>query len=443
MTTVSVRCRRLAGLLSMLMLLASSALAPSAFAASGFTGPYEMQHWSGAGPGNVSISPSSGPATSADFNYFLQSFAVFSTQTWSYQMTAPATGNVTFNWNYHGFHAFFQVRVFLRVFSNGPGGGTTTLVSAGPANCCSSPSGGFNYSGTASIHVNQGSTFGLQAGGSNFDSDDKLFGTITVSNFNGPVPDTTPPVVTLSTPGSSVASSGWYNRATSGSSGLTVQASAVDDLTGVTNLRCSDASTPVLNSSSGSGNFVLHDGAHSVSCSAADGAGNTGAAAGSTTMPAVYKVDETPPVIAFSGNAGSYTVDQTVGINCSATDATSGIDAAHTSCPNTSGPAYSFNLGPNTVNASATDNAGNSASASTTFTVIDNVAALNRLIAQFVSDPDQAASFQSQVTSIGAAPNANAKAGKLGAFTNHVNAQTGKLLTSAQAQILIRLAGAL
>jgi hypothetical protein len=45
-----------------------------------------------------------------------------------------------------------------------------------------------------------------------------------------------------------------------------------------------------------------------------------------------------------------------------------------------------------------------------------------------------------QAEGISSAPNANAKAGKLTAFVNHVNAQRGKALTSAEADNLISLA---
>jgi hypothetical protein len=48
--------------------------------------------------------------------------------------------------------------------------------------------------------------------------------------------------------------------------------------------------------------------------------------------------------------------------------------------------------------------------------------------------------FLVEANNIIAAPNANAKAGRLGAFLNHVNAQTGNLLTVAQAKELIALA---
>lgn len=432
-----------AAVLSVLMLLASASYTPVSAASSGFTGPYAMENWSASGPGTVTISPSSGSTTTAEFSYSYTSPGIFNTlgwKIWKYEMTAPATGTLTFDWTYSGIQGGpgpLGAYVIMDAFTNGPGGGTLLV----PTQLAY---GGFNFSGTATLHVTKGDTFGIEVGGyQTYNSSRLLQGIVTLTNFNAPPVDTTPPVITLTTPGSSVASTGWYNRASSGSAGLTVEASAVDDATGVTNLTCTDAGTQVLNTSAASGTFVLPDGIHSVTCTATDGAGNTGAAAGSTSMPATYQVDQTPPSIAFTGNAGTYQVDQSVEIACSATDQTSGIDAALTNCPNTSGPAYAFNLGMNTVNASATDNAGNASSASTTFTVADTCPGLEGLAGQFVTNSGAASSFERQVAAICSAPNAKAKAGTLGAFVHHVNAQSGKQLTSAQAAVLIRLADAL
>ncbi len=70
-------------------------------------------------------------------------------------------------------------------------------------------------------------------------------------------------------------------------------------------------------------------------------------------------------------------------------------------------------------------------------------------IAQELSDAIDAAlsdnqglanSMHQQADGISSALNANAKAGKLGAFINHVNAQRGKALTPAEADNLIALA---
>jgi hypothetical protein len=66
-------------------------------------------------------------------------------------------------------------------------------------------------------------------------------------------------------------------------------------------------------------------------------------------------VDETPPTITFSGNQGTYTVDQTVNITCSASDVLSGV--ATSSCPTISGSASSFGLGASSFGASVVSRA--------------------------------------------------------------------------------------
>jgi hypothetical protein len=60
-----------------------------------------------------------------------------------------------------------------------------------------------------------------------------------------------------------------------------------------------------------------------------------------------------------------------------------------------------------------------------------------------LTDPSVAASLSQDVANIAQAPNPGAKMGMLQGFTQLVQAQTGKSLTSAQAKVLITLAGAL
>ena len=56
-------------------------------------------------------------------------------------------------YRYNGYHAWFQVRVAIErfVIRGGVEIAKQTLNSAGPVNCCSAPSGGFDYSGTATL----------------------------------------------------------------------------------------------------------------------------------------------------------------------------------------------------------------------------------------------------------------------------------------------------
>ena len=179
---------------------------------------------------------------------------------------------------------------------------------------------------------------------------------------------------------------------------------------------------------------VTADGAFSFTCSATSGAGL------SSSATAAGKKDSTVPAISFSGNAGSYTVDQLVGITCAATDATSGV--ATKVCPSASGDAYLFNIGSNVLTGSATDNAGNVGGAVTSFTVSVTSASMCNLVRRWVSHHGIANSLCVKLNAAAAAEargNLAAEAGALNAFTQEVKAQTGKHITAANAAILLRL----
>lgn len=167
----------------------------------------------------------------------------------------------------------------------------------------------------------------------------------------------------------------------------------------------------------------------------------TATSAGGETVEAVtVRVDTGAPVITFSGNLGSYGLTDVVAITCSATDAVSGI--ATSDCPAASGEAWTFGLGTTTLDASATDVAGNSASASTSFEVAGSADGICDLIESWVSNRGVANAL---CTKLRAADRANARgnsraaAGSIGAFVNQVEAVTGKWLTEAQAQLLLSL----
>ncbi|MFO0585294.1 MAG: hypothetical protein U0229_23690 [Anaeromyxobacter sp.] len=97
------------------------------------------------------------------------------------------------------------------------------------------------------------------------------------------------------------------------------------------------------------------------------------------------RIDRTAPVVAWAGNAGTYAADATVALTCTATDALSGV--ATTTCADVSAPAWTFGPGPHTVTASATDRAGNTASASATFTVSATATSLCHLAQELSSEP--------------------------------------------------------
>jgi hypothetical protein len=105
----------------------------------------------------------------------------------------------------------------------------------------------------------------------------------------------------------------------------------------------------------------------SVNGTATDKAGNSAQA----TVGGI-NIDETPPTVTYTGNAGTYTTNQTIAITFTASDALSGI--ASTTCANVDGLASSFGVGTHTYSATATDKAGNMGSGSTMFTVTAPVA---------------------------------------------------------------------
>ncbi len=99
--------------------------------------------WSISGPAASSATQTT--ATTWMMDYSLSVPEVFSTQTWTVSATARAVGEYEFEWSYSGFHVFFDVEAFLNEFSPAD---TTDVYSGGPADCCTSPSAGFNESGT-------------------------------------------------------------------------------------------------------------------------------------------------------------------------------------------------------------------------------------------------------------------------------------------------------
>jgi len=154
-------------------------------------------------------------------------------------------------------------------------------------------------------------------------------------------------------------------------------------------------------------------------CSATNGVGL------SAQQSVTVKRDASQPIITFSGNT-AYTVDQSVGIQCSATDAMSG--PASSNCPGAVGDAYTFGLGVHELLASAADHAGNESSASTAFTVSVTSGSLCTLVERWVDKKGVANSMCKQLSNEA-----------FGAFRNHVSAQSGKSVSVVHAAILIEL----
>jgi hypothetical protein len=228
--------------------------------------------------------------------------------------------------------------------------------------------------------------------------------------------DRTPPVIAAAAAPAPNAA-GWNNT------DVTVTFTCTDSLSGIAH--CPGPLT------------LSADGANqSASGTASDVAGNT-----SSTSVTGIDIDRTPPTVTYAGNAGTYTVDQNVDIVCTAADNLSGI--ASTTCSDVHQPAYVFPLGTNTLSANATDVAGNTAGASTSFSVLVTGASLCTLSARFSGSAAIAHSLCVKLADIESAPTPGARAGRIAAFIHEVDAQTGNTLSAADAAILISLANAL
>lgn len=216
--------------------------------------------------------------------------------------------------------------------------------------------------------------------------------------------DNTPPTVTANVAGTQ--SGGWYT------SDVSVSWTVEDGESAVTSTSGCDNSSVTTDTNG-----------MTFTCTATS-------AGGTASASVTVKRDATAPVIAFSGNASPYTVDEQVNISCSASDAMSGL--ASSTCPGATGDAYALGVGSHTLNASATDNAGNTSSASTSYTVVVTSGSICALVRRWVNRAGVANSMCQQLEN-----------GAYGAFINHVQAQSGKSVSAAHAAILIDLAGRL
>lgn len=231
--------------------------------------------------------------------------------------------------------------------------------------------------------------------------------------------DDTPPVITPTVTGN-LGNNGWYTSNVAVSFSVTDPESSVSSETGC---------DPVSVTSDTQG--------VTFTCTATS-------SGGTASKSVTVRRDATPPSVSLVGNAANYTVDQSVAITCSASDAISGLSGACTG--GASGDAYTFSLGSNAVSASATDNAGNQGSASGSFAVSVTPGSLCTLTRRWVTKAGVAQSMCKQLEAVEASiarGNHNSKSGQIGAYQDHVRAQSGKSIAADKAQILINLANSL
>lgn len=146
--------------------------------------------WSGSGTGTTNV-VSDGTSSAPEFTYsYSNPCHCGASGSWTFSTTSDVSGSVDLAWSYTGFNAYYAVTVGLSAFVTHLGVTTTTpLVSAGPTNCCSSPSSGFSYSGATTLAVAVGDTYGFTMRGSNDDSNSQLNGTLTATVTESPDPD--------------------------------------------------------------------------------------------------------------------------------------------------------------------------------------------------------------------------------------------------------------
>lgn len=196
---------------------------------------------------------------------------------------------------------------------------------------------------------------------------------------------------------------------------------------------CSDAETGIASCSEPM--VVSTEGVdQSVTGEAIDNAGN----ASQLTVSGIH-IDKTAPSVTIHG-LRSYTADEQVEIGCDIFDELSGVESS--SCESVSAPAYSFAAGDYAVSASASDYAGNSASASGTFTVVVTADSLSNVVSSFIDSRFVGASMTVTLMFVDRALDMNKPrlaANLLKAFDMQVRAHSGRLLTAEEAATLLAL----
>ena len=231
--------------------------------------------------------------------------------------------------------------------------------------------------------------------------------------------DPTPPVITPSLSGT-LGSNGWYT------SDVTLSWTVTDDESPVLFTSGCDTTT-LTNDTSGA----------SFTCSATS-------AAGTSSVTQTIRRDSSGPDVVFTGNAGTYSVEETIAIFCNTFDPLSGVASTTCGAPLT-GLAYTFPLEtPVTSFVTATDNAGNTTTATLVFTVDVTAAGVSAIVDRVAAKSSVAKTLNRRLVTIEESSllgNLTARTRNLNSFIDQVRRETGKNLSQADADLLIRLAG--
>jgi len=188
-----------------------------------------------------------------------------------------------------------------------------------------------------------------------------------------------------------------------------------------------------------SGPFTISaDGDHSLTFWSVDNANNT-----ETSQTVHIRIDKSPPTITYSGNQETYTVDQTVSIHCTAADQPDLSGIASTNCTDITGLAADFGAGVQTFSATATDNAGNTTTVSTTFTVGVTVNGLISLTAHYAGNRRTASQLSAPLGVVQLADRLHNQRMKESAINSYIlllNMQRGRGLSAQEVATLSQLA---
>jgi len=283
---------------------------------------------------------------------------------------------------------------------------------------------GANDGNLYALDAATGTTLAIKNVGSLLSSPAVVNGTVYVGSFAGivhalraPVVDSSAPVIDA-TVSPSPNASGWNNAT------VNVTWKVSDPESGIAS---STGCDPLVLSSETQ--------ATTLTCSAQNGVGL------SASRSVTIKIDTTAPSISFAGNSGTYAVDQSIAITCTVSDQLSGLAAS--ACPGFSGPAFSAGLGTHTLTATATDNAGNARTASTSFSLVVTYTSLCNLSQSLATDPQVGRPLCALLQVAEAADQSrrpNAKAAAIFAYTKVVAAESGKKIAPSDASALIALA---
>ena len=152
----------------------------------GFAGAFDPSNWtdSGIADGTTALTPSAGPSPTLDYDYDVNlgnPGTGVPEHSATISATVPDDGTIRFDWNYTGFHAFFlaDATLLLEIDHNGT---TTTIPLVAPV---TPVSGNFQFNGSVSdVPVQAGDTLSITVRGSNADSNSRLTGTVSLSNFS-------------------------------------------------------------------------------------------------------------------------------------------------------------------------------------------------------------------------------------------------------------------